>query len=314
MVDEDLPSPWLVLHQARSRRKALTQELDDLKSSCLSQHSTKHVAECNLCLPKVLETIQLRHFGEPEDIVARSSVREDGLMADLELVKQGEKPLSILESQSTQAREKEDWYRAMVSEILDLVVVEKNYNRDEVLSALEDPSVGSDKISSIMWTMLGDPPNWSQDVDSLVEKIAETSDDSLERTECPIRAYRDANTNGQSDAARDLQKSKPTYSQRATLQKRLDELSRGKTAFEQDKSGQAQGQVTGGSKVVAGRDLDVLPACYACQKEVDKKDVLSCTVCQIALQMADNEGKAGRKLTLYCSEGCFRDGHVSSTA
>jgi hypothetical protein len=339
-TDHTLPKPWHDLENARRQRLTLREELEKLRTTCQADDGVQHLTECQKCYNKSLDLIQST-YNDPSAktwLAGRSQLEPD-LATRIQSVKAGAAPLGTVEEGLEQ--EKRAWYREVILENQDVFDLGHNdVRREDLLAALTDPECHVDDIINPVWEAIDKPEKWSDQLEDFVQKVSEAGDDgnalkAIYATEFfknrttgatldHAQPYLDA-FEGEDGAdvqsldqvleslVRDLSAVKSTGSQRNTLRKRLDELSRAKTAFEQNKAAQAKSRTAAGAREAAALALlEPLPACFTCQGAVDKTKVLSCAHCQLALQMAGESGKEAKKLTLYCSEECLQKGEVSS--
>jgi hypothetical protein len=333
-----LPKPWHDLENARKQRQRLREEIEKLRTTCEAEDGSQHVTECEKCYHKSLELIQST-YSEPWKktwLSTRTTLRDD-LVTRIQAVKDSEAGLEAVEERLDQ--EKKSWYREVLLENPDFLDLGYNdVRREDLLAALADPECHIDDIINPVWESLDKPETWSDDLEAFIEKLSSAGDDASalkgiyatelfkdKTTGAPLehaQPYLDAfEGEGGADVQsldqvletliRDLSAGKSTGSLRNTLRKRLDELSRAKTAFEQNKAAQAKDRSAAAAREAAAKALlEPLPPCYTCQGVVDKTQVLSCSHCQLALQMAGEEGREGKKLTVYCSEECLQKGQV----
>jgi hypothetical protein len=277
----------------------------------------------------VIERMRKRFCDSPDQewfTQRRAFLQElDGMFTDAKKPGTDLKPI-----EESIASEKEAWYRWVLRKYPEfLAMADRLVDTNEFRNMLDDPDRSLDEVIEMMWQGIGKPADWSNLVDSFAEKVAASRGDAtalrelyvveffVDKVTCEIlegaRPYYDefmANRNTNLEhiidkIIQDHHSDKKSQPQRDELQSQLDALRRAKTAYEQkiqDKNKQQVAQV----QVVSDK-LSGLPPCFVCNKPVDPKTVISCSVCQAVCQMG---GEAA--LTTYCSEQCYNDGHVST--
>lgn len=335
---ESLPKPWHDLQNARKQRESLREELEKLRTTCQAEDGSKHITECEKCYHLTLDLIQSRYLDPTEKswLSDRPKARDD-LTARIQSVKTGESGFEGVEERLDQ--EKKAWYRELLLDNPDLLDLGYNeVRREDLLAAAADAECHIDDIVNPVWESLDKPEKWSEQLETFLTNLTSAGEDAkamravyaselfkdrttgeaLEHAQPYLDAY-EADDDGTAqpldevlqNVIRDINAGKNTGSERTRLRKLLDEFSRAKTAFEQNKAAQAKSRSAAGAREAAAVALlDPLPPCYNCQGEVKKTEVLSCSHCQMALQMAGEEGKATKKLTVYCSEDCLQKGQV----
>jgi hypothetical protein len=328
-----LPTPWHELSVARTLSRSLREDVEKLRSTCETEDSKNHVVECDKCYRKILERIQERYTGTTENnwFSDRQGFKIE-LEAQLQAAKEGEESLSNIETNIE--LEKQAWYRKLLQNNIEILELgDSEFSRDELLSTLADLDRPIADVIAQVWEALGSPEKWTQQVDGFVDKVTSAGTDAealkklyaahffrdhssnevLENAQPYLEGYENGQKGGLEDVLqwlmRDLSSGKATQAQRTLYRKRLDELSRAKTAFEQNKA-QAKGRTRDAQEPAVATDLASLPPCHVCQRSVDRKDTFSCSLCQAMLQLASAEVKEKRKLTVYCSQECFYEGHV----
>ncbi len=326
---QTLPEHWTELNAAKTQRERCSQDVEELKQSCEKDCGKRHVVECESCYGKVLDRMKQRYI-ESQDrewfSQRRAFLQElDDLFAD---AKNDQRSLKTIEARIES--EKEAWYRWVLRKYPEfLEVADHGMLQDDLRGMLDDPDQSREQLVSMMWQGVGKPQDWSPKVDAFADKASAVKDDSAELKKLYISEFF---TNGVEDnvlshakgyldeyrssddttleeimgkIAQDNHRSRSSQPQRDHHMKRLDELRRAKTAFEQNRM-RSKGLL---HQVQAKEELYDLPACTSCKGTVSPNDVLSCSLCQAIVQM----GGVG-KLTVYCSEKCYHDGHVSVLA
>ena len=324
---QTLPEHWTELNAAKTQRARCSEDVEELKRSCEKDCGKRHVVECEGCYGKVLDRMRKRYCESHElewFSQRRAFLQElDDLFSDAKDYKRSVKYIeSRIES------EKEAWYRWVLRRHPEfLEVADHGMLQDELRGMLDDPDQSREQLVDMMWQGVGQPQDWSAKVDTFADKVAAAKGDSAELKKLYISEFF---TNGSEDdvlshakeyldeykskddvsldeimgkIAQANHRSRSSQPQRDHHIKRLDELRRAKTAFEQNRL-RSKGLL---NQVQAKDELYDLPSCTNCKGTVSPSDVLSCSLCQAIMQM----GGVG-KLTVYCSEKCYHDGHVSS--
>lgn len=324
-----MPEHWTELSAAKRQKRLCSEDVEALKTSCAADCGKKHVADCSSCYGKVLDRMRLR-YTESQDrewfTQRRAFLHElEGLFQD---AKDRKRSLKFIEARIES--EKEAWYRWVLRKYPEFIAVsDRRVNRGELRCMLDDPDRSRQELVSKMLEGIGKPPDWPASAEAFAEKVAAAKADpaelkklyvaeffveqptgnALENAQRYLDEYTASETMLLEDImdkiASDFQESRICQPQRDCHQMRLDELRRAKTAFEQAKL-QAKGWLSGHEASTAGEELYNLPPCHVCQKTVDPDGVLSCSLCQAVTQMGGS-----KKLTVYCTEACFRKGHVS---
>ncbi|KAM3514264.1 hypothetical protein MY11210_002054 [Beauveria gryllotalpidicola] len=323
MASQVLPEYWSELNAARRQRQLCVADVNKLKSSCVKDCGKKHVAECKECYPKILDRLRKRYSESQERewfSQRRAFLQElDDMFTD---AKDYNGSLQAIEAHIES--EKEAWYRWVLRRHPDfLEVAEHDAPLEEMRGMLGDPDRSREELVAMMWQGVGKPDNWSDRVDTFAEKVSALKDKPEELKKLYIlEFFKDENQDRVLDYAQpyldqyqasdrmtleqivgrivdDNHRSKSSQSQRDTHASRLDELRRAKTAFEQKRKESKALLRESQAKSV----LYDLPPCAACQRTVFIDDIFSCSLCQTILQIGGNG-----KLTVYCSEECYRKG------
>ncbi|KND88016.1 hypothetical protein TOPH_07283 [Tolypocladium ophioglossoides CBS 100239] len=322
-----MPEHWTELSVAKRQKRLCSEEVEALKTSCAKDCGKKHVAECSSCYGKVLDRMRLRYM-ESQDrewfTQRRAFLHElEGLFQD---ASDRKRSLKFIEARIES--EKEAWYRWVLRKYPEFIAVSDfGISQDELRGMLDDPDRSRQELVSMMLEGVGKPADWPASVDAFADKVAATKADPAELKKLYIaeffinqptgnvvesaQRYLDEYTSSETmllediidKIASDFQESRISQPQRDNHQRRLDELRRAKTAFEQNKL-QVKGQLSGHQAFTASEELYDLPPCHVCRKTVDSNGVLSCSLCQAVTQMGGS-----KKLTVYCTEDCFRKGH-----
>lgn len=320
-----MPERWTELIASRKQKQLCTEEIKTIRLSCESEHGKEHISECSACYDKVLDRIRSRYTNsnEREWFKERRAFIQE-LEDMLSEVKQRKKSLKFVEARIEE--EKEAWYRWMLRSHPDfLAVADHGAHQNDLRGMLDDPDRSREDLVKRMWEGVGTSDDWSSRVDRFTEEVmaADGKQEALKGLYVPyffidsstgeplphsdkyLAKYRDDDKVSLEEVidmiAQDSQLSRSSQPQRDNHKNRLDELRRARTAFEHNRA-QAKSRAHGGQ---AGDELYELPPCSVCQKPVDPKAVLSCAICQAVTQMGGE-----KKLTVYCTEECYRKGHV----
>lgn len=323
-----MPEHWTELSAARKQRQLCSEEIKALRSSCDQDCGKKPLAECPSCYAKALDRMRLR-YTESQDrewfTQRKAFLHElEGLFQDAKDHKQN---LEFIESRIES--EKEAWYRWVLRKYPEFIAVsDGGANQDELRGMLDDPDRSRQELVGMMLEGVGTPADWPSSVDVFADKAAalrdnttelkklymaqffmnQTSNEVMQNANRYLEEYKASDNMTLEDVigriASDMKESRSSQPQRDYHQGRLDELRRANKAFEHDKA-QAKSRASGNQASITSEKLGNLPACHVCQGSVDPSAVLSCSLCQAMTQMggADN-------LTVYCTEECFRKGHV----
>jgi hypothetical protein len=325
-----LPEHWTKLNAARQQLSLLGDDVEAIKRACEETCGKKHVLQCTDCYPKVLNRMfaRYRDHKEGEWFSQRSA-----FIFSLETLfsKAKDRELDLGEIEADIESEKEAWYRWVLRRHTEFLAVSDGADQDEVRSILDDPDRSREALVSMVWEAVGKPDNWSSRVDAFSEKVAAAGDDSAALKKIYVdEFFKDATTGEVPEEARPYleqyeaspetrledivdqivhanRDGKSSQAQRDTHQRRLDELRRAKTAFEQNRV-RNKGLHNGSAAPAVSEKLYSLPNCSICEKGVDPKDVLSCALCQAASHLR-GEGP----LQVYCSETCNQKGQVRTT-
>ncbi|KAG6001394.1 hypothetical protein E4U21_004400 [Claviceps maximensis] len=329
--NHSMPEHWTELIVSKKQKALCLEEVTALKIVCKQNCGKDNVTECQECYGKVLDRLRSR-FSESEErewfAQRRAFMHElDGLFQD---AKDGKRSIKFIEDRIES--EKEAWYRWVLRKYPEFIAVsDHGVNRDEIRGMLDDPDRSREELVQTMLEAIGKPPNWPSDVDEFADRVSATKDSGelkklyiaeffinqstgqvLENAEKYLDDYKSSNSLALEDImdkiVLDLQRSRSAQPQRDNHMRRLDELQRAKTAFEQNRmqAKSLKGAQAGGAKP----ELYELPPCLVCRKKVSTSDVFSCTLCQALVQAGGHA-----KLTVYCSEDCYvrgHDGHVDS--
>ncbi|RDA89291.1 hypothetical protein CP532_6215 [Ophiocordyceps camponoti-leonardi (nom. inval.)] len=226
-------------------------------------------------------------------------------------------------------------------------------SQDDLRSMLDDPDRSRTELVNMMLRGVGAPPGGPSAIEAFAEKVSASDDKASLKAlylgeffsseeaggaRKYLDGYRtggtgtgtgnneDASSNQKDNSSledvidaivSDLKQSRASQPARTAQQKRLDELRRAKTAFEQNKS-QVRSQAlsrraaaNAAAAVAAAavrEELYDLPPCFVCRSPVPATGVLSCSLCQAVSQLC-GDGGGGGTMTVYCSESCLAKGH-----
>ncbi|OAA45057.1 hypothetical protein NOR_03811 [Metarhizium rileyi] len=323
-----MPEHWTELNVAKRQKKICSEAVDAIKTSCKAECGKDNVAECQKCYEKLMDSLRAR-YSESEErewfTQRRAFLHElDGLFQD---AKDRKRSLKSVEARIES--EKEAWYRWVLRRYPEFIAVsDRGFNQGELRGMLDDPDRSREELVKTMLEGIGKPADWPDGVDVFAEKAGAAKDNPAElkqlyiaeffinqstsevfaNAQTYLEEYRNSEGTKLEDIVdtivQDLQRSRNAQPQRESHQRRLDELRRAKTAFEQNKK--QTKNLRGAPVATAGPELYDLPLCLVCRNSIDNSDVLSCALCQALAQIG---GKAG--LTVYCSEECYSKGHVS---
>ncbi|RCI09522.1 hypothetical protein L249_3940 [Ophiocordyceps polyrhachis-furcata BCC 54312] len=211
-------------------------------------------------------------------------------------------------------------------------------SQDDLRSMLDDPDRSRNELVNMMLRGVGAPPGGPSAIEAFAEKVSASDRDKASLKTLYLseffsseeagsaRKYLDGYRTGNNDEdnsssledvidaiVSDLKQSRASQPARTAQQKRLDELRRAKTAFEQNKS-QVRSQAlsrraaaNAAAAVAAAavrEELYDLPPCSVCRSPVPASGVLSCSLCQAFAQLGGDG-----MMTVYCSESCLAKGH-----
>ncbi|KAF4124551.1 hypothetical protein GMORB2_5217 [Geosmithia morbida] len=251
-----------------------------------------------------------------------------------------ERKMGLDEIEASLECEKEAWYRWVLRRHPEfLAVAGSGVGRDEVRSILDDPDRSREELVAVVGQAVGMSTGWLERVDTFAAKVAEASGDPIAVRELYAREffhreeedgavvvidnaqpYLDMFESGSVggvditiEAVVDRiiaanREDRSSQAQRDAHQKRLDELRRARTAFEQNRVRSRGPQQ---KEDVVDHAYRSLPNCDVCDKPVDPERVVACPLCQMVLHIGGS-----RKLTVYCSDGCLGKGfdtHMAQT-
>jgi hypothetical protein len=319
---------WLELNAMRRQRQSCADDVAAIKQSCRATCGKPSIADCKDCYPKLISRLRQRYCDTPDKewFDQRGAVREmlDAMLADAK-----DHPRDGLgQIEESIAAEKEAWYRWVWRMFPEhLKVADRSIDAAALRKMLDDADGSIQELVACIWQGLGQPADWSAQVDALEAKVTAVHADPAALKELyASHFFTDKATSKLYENAKayqaqylaspglamdqvldklreDYKEDMKTRPRISDYQSQLDALSRAQMAYEQKMKDKANPPSNG---LVVSEKLYDLPPCHVCKAAVDTKDVLSCTVCQAARQMG-----AASPLTVYCSEACFHSGHVS---
>lgn len=325
---EPIPELWTGLISSRRQRQKCADDVEELKRACEKDCAKQHVIQCEGCYHKVLERMRQRYADstDPEWFSERKAfISElDGVFND---AKQYRNTVSGIEARVE--AEKEAWYRWVFRKHPEYLQVSEDGPPLEVLrEMLDDPECNRTDLIAAMWRGVGKTDNWQPKLEEFVEKVnglagheeelrklylsrffLDEAGNPVEHADECTRAFKQNQQKTIQGIATQIalenQRARSSQPQRDNHVKRLDELRRAKTAFEQNRM-QAKRLQNQAQSMPIKEEFKVLPRCVSCKNVVAREDVISCSLCQTYLQMGGNGG-----LTLYCTVDCYQEGHVS---
>lgn len=328
MATDSISDVWTELIASRRQRQKCADDVEELKRTCEKECGKKHIVECEQCYKQVLERMRQRYADSSEKewfTERRAFISElDGAFND---AKNYHKNVEAIEA-SIEA-EKEAWYRWVFRKNPEyLQVADHSPALQQLRDLLDDPECSRDELVTAMWRGVGKPDDWEAKLEEFLPRVDALNgkDDELRKMYLPeffldeagqplehaqgcFEEFRDDKTKTIQDIATsialDNQRARSAQPQRDNQVKRLDELRRAKTAFEQNRL-HAKRLLSQAQHVKVRDEFRTLPPCVVCGNLVLREDVISCSLCQTILQLGGDIG-----LTLYCTDECFQEGHVS---
>ncbi|KAM0670296.1 hypothetical protein ACQRIU_000691 [Beauveria bassiana] len=286
MASQVLPEHWSELNAARRQRHLCVADVNKLKSSCVKDCGKKHVAECRECYRKVLDRLRKR-YSESRDrewfSQRRAFLQElDDMFTD---AKDYNGSLQAIEAHIES--EKEAWYRWVLRRHPDfLEVAEHNAPLEEMRGMLGDPDRSREELVAMMWQGVGKPDDWSDRVDKFAEKVSALKDQPEELKKLYIlEFFKDEKQD------RVLDYAQPYLDQYQASDRMTLEQIVGRIVDDNHRSKSSQSQ-----RDTHASRLDELRRAKTAfeQKRKESKALL-------------REAQAN-KLTVYCSEECYRKG------
>ncbi|ODA78665.1 hypothetical protein RJ55_06047 [Drechmeria coniospora] len=323
-----MPEHWTELNTAKKQGQLCLAEVDSIKSSCAKNCVNDQVGNCSNCYEKVLDRIRQRYMDSQgrEWFTGRKAFLHEleGLFEEAKARKR-----SVRSIEARIESEKEAWYRWVLRTYPDFITTTVQLaNQEEHRLMLDNPGQPRAELVGKMLEGIGKPADWPLSVEAFAERVAAVQDNAEELKKLYMAEFFHDKSSGlvldsaqqyldeyrHSDSltlegimdrvASDLKATRSSQSLRDKHTRRLGELRRARTAFEQHKK-LAKGRLS--SKNAPSAPSGMLqnpPACLVCGKTVDYKELLSCSFCQAMAHMG------GRKnLTVYCTEECYHIGH-----
>lgn len=334
---------WSQLGTLRSKRQGCLDDAQQIRLSCAQDHQKETLVECEECYGKLIEGLRSRYLdsSDPEWFTERGSFLQE-LKTLFSAAKQREVDPRDIETR-IQA-EKRKWYQENVGDIANRLIVDDTASRNDILDKLYEQNLALEDLVSEVGKVVARVAPPPPDVGALVDKLAsqphaentreadmdafflggtpsgedgagagDENNKTTPRTQAGNQPYLDLLQSGMSMKQIVLrimeqhQASTGTRLQREKLTRRLDELRRGRTAHELQKT-KKKTKSRGSAAVESAvpKELYDLPPCAVCSTAPDTADFLSCSLCQVLVGL----GVRG-KPTVYCSNECYERGHVS---
>ena len=327
-ISHGVPELWTALMADRRQKRLLSDDFAMLRNSCEISCGKKHLVECPDCYNKALERIRIRYSNaEEREWISQRRAFSPELEALFERAKEQKTSLEHIEQRVES--EKVDWYRWILQSRPEFfLAADSRVDLEELRAMLDDRSRSVGELLAMTTDAMREAPDVSEQVEEFVAKVSEIEKDAPELKKLYINEFFKDKSSGEvlEDAQQFLdvyeatddmivedimekiiqaiKNDRSAQPQRESHQRRLDEIRRAKTAFEQNKAA-TKGRPQGAQTAVAGEELYSLPPCEVCRREVNPKEVLSCSICQTVTQMGGE-----KRLTVYCSRRCFYEGHV----
>lgn len=308
---------WDQLGYLQSRRQLCMDDAQQIRQPCTQDHEKQTVFECDECYGKIIGRLRSRYLdsSDPEWFAGRRAFLQD-LEALFSAAERREIDPRDIEARIQE--EKRSWYRESVRNTANRLMVDDTSSRDGVLDKLHDRDLTFEDLVRDVGDAVGRAAaSSSSDIGDLVRRIV-AAKEPLDRFEI----YREAFFPGEQGSQKYLDMLKSGMAMElvalrvledrqastgARLQKekhirRLEELRRGRTAHEMQKT---KNRERFADARVAKEFYD-LPPCNVCSTAPDTGDFLSCCLCQVLAGQGVKQ-----QSTVYCSTKCFAQGHVS---
>lgn len=323
-----LPEHWTELSAAREHRKQCAERVEELKTACITKCRKPKVTDCSECYAKVLDTMRARYCDARgrEWFSQRSAFLEE---LDVMFTDGKKHKLDLKAIEDHIESEKEAWYRWVLRTYpAFLLASDRGVDAELLRSMLDDPDTSRDQLIQRVWDSIGKSDEWSGDVDTVVNLLTAGTEESYELKKTYIKLlFKDRKTyeilpnalkyldqyehSGSmppeeivNRIVQDQRAAMTSQPQRDKHLARLADLHRARTAMEQTRQkAKSQGAQAVQTPTVA-EELYNLPPCEVCGGVVPHEEVLSCTLCQLVTQIGGR-----KKLTVYCSTGCYEKGH-----
>jgi hypothetical protein len=339
--------PELLLQSAvaADRSKDFTFRAAQIKANCRNQHGDhESLVSCPQCYELLLDALRARYFspssntndtGAPADQQQEWFTSRTAFLSALNLLIDSAKEYRISPKAIDDhvQEERSRWYAERVRSSLLRLMVENPAGRGAVFEKLEDLSTttaGGDPVAlarEVAEILSKGPLAPEQGIDRhLPSKVAAASDvtakaevwrDAFFKTEdgtvpadhqkyVDMLLYHRLSMEQVVDRILDeRQTAMGAREQTDKLNQRLDELRRARAAHEAQKTRKAQRRESLAQQKVPDELYD-LPSCAVCGQEPRTEDYFACSICTILAGAG-----AISKQTIFCSERCEQQGHVS---
>ncbi|KAL1883379.1 hypothetical protein VTK73DRAFT_8946 [Phialemonium thermophilum] len=324
-----------VAHRERANFEAHVQEAKD---RCAKDHNSVPLVECEDCYHAVIAAFEGRIF-HPSSTERKAHWYHGRrlFLADLERVFLEAKRFD-LDPRAIETRiqkEKELWYQENVVTAANRFIVDDTTIRDDILDKVYEQTLAFDDLVQDIrqaLTRVCSPP---LDAASVVERLLSVTEHTPDCTRIYEESFFGVGHDEQTGSSavpgsaqkyierlraegamqgiieqilEDRQASVGARIQKDKHLRRLDELRRGRTAHELQKTKKTRNRdaapKTRADVTDVPKELYDLPPCTVCSAPVDPGDYLSCVLCQVLV---------GRHLqtdlTVYCSDTCYTHGH-----
>ena len=319
---------WEQLGFLQSKRQGCMDDAQQIRLSCTQDHGKETLVECDECYGKLVEGLRSRYIDSSD---AEWFAGRRAFLQELEALFSAAKRYEV-DPRDIEARiqaEKRKWYQESVGTTANRLIVDDITSRDDILDRLyEQHLILEDLVKEVREAMsrVAPPPS---DVEDLLQRII-SAKDPLDRLEVYKEAfflegkegqsmqeggepYLDLLKNGMSMeqvAGRILEARQASAGARVQKEKhirRLDELRRGRTAHELQKTKKKTKNRETFPETQVPEEMYDLPPCAVCSATVDTDDFLTCCLCQVLVDLG-----VQAKPTVYCSGGCHAQGYVSA--
>lgn len=324
-----LPEHWTELNASRENRRLCAEDVESIKKKWEAEgDSSKPVVQSPEHLGQILNRM-LQRYQDSSDREWFSERRAVVLGLETMFSEAKEGRVSLKEIEASIGSEKEAWYRWVLRKYPEfLAVAGPGVDQEDVRSILDDPDRSREELVAVVGQAVGMSADWSERVDAFAEKVVAAKGDSAELKKLYISEFFKNPSTGETlqdaqeyldmyEADRDMgleaiidkiiaanRADRNSQAQRGAHQRRLDELRRAKTAFEQNNV-RSKSQKENPQANLVDEAYYNLPPCSVCKKDVDPSRVIACPICQMILHMGGQKA-----LTVYCSEGCYEKGFV----
>ncbi|KAI1182386.1 hypothetical protein F5B17DRAFT_420643 [Nemania serpens] len=322
--------PWDELETLQKGRRDLSmcsQDLENIRSSCIQEHGKSHVVECAECWTRLVNRMRDRYLNSAikEWFSGRRPFLQE--LDDL-FAKAREHEVDFKTIEQRIADEKKEWLRDKVRNLGLHSATKSPAEARTLQQKLNDRDIPADQLVRQLRECLGVDAELYDEVFSTFSKQVKAALPPTARAHAYIEAlfqpgldptgaaksqkYIDMITNGKpigeviNAMVRDRQSVKGSLEQKQVLQKKLEELRRARAAHELDKNKRDQLRQEK-ARAAMSSVMDTLPPCSVCHKTVNARKFLACPVCQI---LADSY-KVLDEPTLFCSETCHEEGYDS---